>query len=193
MRIDVHFLSIGEIAKNKENILSSIPEERKEKALRHVKEEDVLLSIGGSYLIEKYTPKGEILYHEGGKPYKQGSEFSLSHSGSYVIFALSDKPIGIDIEEMKPRAKNISRIAFREDETIDGDLDFYRRWCIKESIAKCLGNGLSIGLKNLPSELGLNHYEDKEICSAALVHDGYMIAASTVGKEPIEINFVEGE
>jgi phosphopantetheinyl transferase len=191
MRIDVHYLSLDSIARKKESILSLLSEERKDKAYRHIKEEDILLSLGGSYLIEKYTPKGELLYKENGKPFKQGFEFSISHSGSLVIFASNSSPIGIDIELMKAREKDIRRIAFRDDETIDNDYDFYRRWCIKESIAKCLGNGLSIGLKNLPSEVGLNHYEDKEIYSQILVHDGYMIALSTMGEEVIEINLVE--
>ena len=45
----------------------------------------------------------EISCGEGGKPrIAGGPEFSLSHSGERVLFALSDQKVGADIQQLRP-------------------------------------------------------------------------------------------
>ena len=88
--------------------------------------------------------------------------FNVSHSGNYVLCAVSDKPIGVDIEQIKPfRAGMVARY-FTKDEAayIWGDTTpttetvtvpeictrFYRTWTAKESYVKMTGTGISTDL-----------------------------------------------
>lgn len=94
----------------------------------------------------------EIAEGEHGKPYfKNRSEyFNISHSANLVTVAISDQPIGIDIEKLKPKqleklshAFTVGEIAYlnklhdpRKSEQI------LRLWTIKEAVLKELGLGL---------------------------------------------------
>lgn len=88
--------------------------------------------------------------------------FNLSHSGQYVLCAVSDKPIGVDIEQIKPfRAGMLARY-FTETEAayVWGDMTpssetvtdseicarFYRTWTAKEAYVKMTGTGISTDL-----------------------------------------------
>lgn len=53
-----------------------------------------------------------------GKPYAVGFpvEFSISHSGKFVVCAVSDKPIGVDIELVRPVDMNVAKHVFSDDE-----------------------------------------------------------------------------
>jgi phosphopantetheinyl transferase len=69
------------------------------------------------YLIEKYITKdrSEIQRGEHGKPFLPGNasvKFNLSHGGNYAVLAVSDKEIGVDIENLERKA-NIDKIAKR--------------------------------------------------------------------------------
>jgi len=77
-----------------------------------------------------------------GKPYFPGLEdrwFSLSHSGGIALCALSDAPVGVDVELVRPRQAELPRRALSEGEwtSFDGSWeDFYRLWTLKESWCK---------------------------------------------------------
>lgn len=113
---------------------------------------------------------------EGGKPYFKeecAAEmklpfFSLSHSGEYVMCALSDEEIGGDIQKIpeadENRLKRENRIAgkhFTVPEStwcLQGDIGqqrerFYRIWAAKEAYMKLTGAGLSEGLSSFDVDL----------------------------------------
>ena len=109
-----------------------------------------------------------------GKPYlnavakdKRQIEFNISHSGDWVIGAVSDQPIGIDIEEIKQFDITIGKNYFTQDE-YDYIYDFpelqlvhfYQIWCLKESCLKCAGTGLSGNL------LGIDVYKQGSFCKS---------------------------
>ena len=77
-----------------------------------------------------------------GKPFFPGLAdrwFSLSHSGGLALCALSDAPVGVDIEVVRPRRAGLPRrlLSSAELEGFDGALeDFYRIWTLKESWCK---------------------------------------------------------
>lgn len=95
-----------------------------------------------------------------GKPYlrkKPCFHFNISHSGDYVVCAVDDKPIGIDVEEIKDieyeeLAKKIFTIQeynYIINKGLDNQLDrFYEIWTLKESYIKCCGKGLTIPLQS---------------------------------------------
>ncbi len=77
-----------------------------------------------------------------GKPFFPGRPehwFSLSHSGGLALCALSDAPVGVDVELVRPRRAELPRrvLSERELARFDGSWeDFYRVWTLKESWCK---------------------------------------------------------
>lgn len=105
-------------------------------------------------------------YGEKGKPYLREYPlfFNLSHSGEYVVCAVSDREIGVDIQ--KCSAMNIIRIARRfysEEECRaleaceteeERQQYFFRLWARKEAYGKLLGEGIFgvVSVNLLPDE-----------------------------------------
>ena len=106
-------------------------------------------------------PPDRVLFAESGKPYfeKLPYHFSLSHSKNLCAAALSDRPVGVDIESCRPSFKPrlVERsLAAAEKEAFDGD--FTRIWCRKEAVAKMTGKGI-IGF---PSDIDTTKYRFEE-------------------------------
>lgn len=84
-----------------------------------------------------------------------------SHSNNWVIGALSDTPIGIDIEEIRPINLDIVLDFFTPNELlnffkVDSELRteyFYKIWTAKEAYTKCIGTGFSTDLRSF----SINH------------------------------------
>lgn len=79
-----------------------------------------------------------------------GNYWSLSHKPTCVTAVVSEEKIGIDIEEIKPRAESIfSLVASDEEWELGKDKcwdTFFRYWTAKEATLKALGIGIG-GLK----------------------------------------------
>ena len=77
-----------------------------------------------------------------GKPAFVGREdrwFSLSHSGGLALCALSEAPVGVDVELIRPRRAGLFTYVLSEGEraAFDGTWeDFFRLWTLKESWCK---------------------------------------------------------
>lgn len=108
-----------------------------------------LLQPAGTYTLAQI----QFTYYH--RPYLPESniDFNLSHSGKYVICALSDTTrLGIDIEQIKP--VNMDHFTdFMTPEEIEAInaapepvIAFYKYWTQKESILKANGKGLHIPL-----------------------------------------------
>jgi len=93
---------------------------------------------------------GELLKDEKGVPCPvAGNYWSLSHKPKYVAAVVSKDKVGIDIEEMKPRAESLfAHVASDEEwELKERSWDIlFRYWTAKEVILKVIGIGIS-GLK----------------------------------------------
>ena len=96
-------------------------------------------------------PCPEILVAPRGKPYFQDSPlyFSITHTPRHVFCALSEKPVGIDAEELdrkvSPRLaeKILSPTELpRYLAAADQRLALLRLWVLKEAAAKLSGDGL---------------------------------------------------
>lgn len=92
----------------------------------------------------------EIICGEGGKPALTGGpEFSLSHSGGRVLCALSDRPVGADLQQLHPYAPALARRFFTAEEAAwlevqrEEELAFTLLWSLKESYVKLLGGGIA--------------------------------------------------
>jgi len=103
------------------------------------------------YKIEKCP---EILRDEMGKPYFAGHplQFNVSHSGEYLAIAISQKPVGIDIQEPKFIKDGMFKKVVQPEEACliggDSQKNFMKLWTLKESFVKAEGKGLRISLKD---------------------------------------------
>lgn len=115
--------------------------------------------------IEKLTLKTT----ENGKPYIENSDihFNISHCKDWVVCAIHNKPIGIDIEKIRPINLKIAKRFFTADEqnyvfsripkeedfdkTADSDMlkRFFEVWTGKEAYLKYKGTGITDNLNAL--------------------------------------------
>ncbi len=99
---------------------------------------------------------------EHGKPYAKdlAVEFNISHSSDMVVCAVDDKPVGIDIEQIRPIDLTIAKRICTDEEllylfghtpteqdftyTTDTEIltRFFELWTAKEACGKCRGNGV---------------------------------------------------
>ena len=132
-------------------LLKNISSEQKEKALRYKNEQDQLRSLLSSYLVNQLS-KEQLLKNDNGKPYYQnGPFFNVSHSGRYVVMAISNHEIGVDIEENIAKNMDMLLKIFNDAEVkmIKEHADFYYLWCAKESLIKCIGSSIN-KIKEIP-------------------------------------------
>ena len=98
-----------------------------------------------------------FLYNEHGAPHlEHGPCFSISHCKHAIAVAISEKPIGIDIEHIRAAKPELVERTMNEQEqneiwaAASPDIAFTRLWTQKEAVLKIQGTGiLSIdGMKN---------------------------------------------
>ena len=98
-----------------------------------------------------------FLYNEYGAPrLEYGPYFSISHCKHAIAVAISEKPIGIDIEHIRAAKPELVERTMNEQEqneiwaAASPDIAFTRLWTQKEAVLKMQGTGiLSIdGMKN---------------------------------------------
>lgn len=171
-------------------LLKSISEEQKEKAFRFKNEKDQMRCLISSYLINQLS-KEELKKNETGKPfYPSGPYFNISHSGKYVIMAIANQEVGVDIEEDIEKNMDILLKIFNEAESkmIKEHADFYYLWCAKESLIKCMGSSIS-KIKEIPALPinGLKTFKGIDYQVQTFIYDKHIISLTKMGKEPFEI------
>lgn len=160
--------------------LSKVGKDRQEKAEKMVQRTDKARSVAAGLLLlfavedcmtGEYTGEfgycalkqetgffwdGNCYFKEHGKPMlpkELGLYFNLSHSGDYVLCAVSDTETGADIQKHERYADRLAERFFHPEEIAylkeakDRKQCFYDLWCLKESCIKCTGRGLSTGLE----------------------------------------------
>ncbi len=105
--------------------------------------------------------------NEFGKPYAENADvqFSVSHSGDAVICAVSDKPVGVDIEKIRDVSfKTAERFATAEElEYIGENAErFFEIWTLKEAYFKCIGTGLDSSVKSISFKINGEKIECSE-------------------------------
>src|ERR1700754_2404329 len=150
------------------------------RANRYVQKKDRLrfvISRGAlRYLLSQYTklPAAAIKFviSTNKKPsvLQQNLKYNVSHSGDWVLIAISNSEVGVDTEEMDPMFsyKEILADNFNKDEINyiahqDSINSFFLLWTRKEALTKATAIGLDDNLKYIPSLNG-----DHEINSSLL-------------------------
>ncbi len=95
----------------------------------------------------------DITISTNGKPYLKNHErlhFNVSHSGEWIVCALSDMPVGVDIEQVvavpplmyRDHLAHEEYVALRSLPPYKQNEYFFRLWTYKESYLKMTGEGL---------------------------------------------------
>jgi 4'-phosphopantetheinyl transferase len=70
----------------------------------------------------------------------------LSHKRKYVAGVVTDYPVGIDIERIRPvDSPLINRILDKDEKQVTGKISdgmFFRCWTGKEAVLKAIGSGI---------------------------------------------------
>lgn len=88
-------------------------------------------------------------------PGHAGIHISLAHCEGLAACAVADTPVGIDAERLRPHSPFAARHAMGNEEldairnARDPDLEFFRRWTLKESCLKAMGTGLGYPIREL--------------------------------------------
>jgi 4'-phosphopantetheinyl transferase len=149
--------------------------DEQERANRYYREQDkqrfIVSRAGLRVLLGKYTnqPPQEMEFEIGDnkKPRIKNSglinlHYNISHSGNYVLVAVADSEVGIDVEKPDPNLhyREIMDISFSPDEinyveTLPPQLEsFYTLWTRKEALLKATAKGIDDGLKFIPAVNG---------------------------------------
>jgi 4'-phosphopantetheinyl transferase len=146
-----------------QDLLSITTNAGRDKALGYRNREDAYRSLSGEFLAKcaisfttELNPENLLFsYSAFGKPYLEGINdlhFNISHSGDWVVCAIDNAPIGIDIEYISGVDPIFYRDYLSEEENewlmlaaepARQEL-FYELWTLKESYIKQQGKGLSI-------------------------------------------------
>lgn len=125
--------------------------------------------------------KLEFSTNEFGKPFLINNpdiHFNISHAGHYIVCALSDGLVGIDIELIRPIDIAIAKRFFSPDEAtyiLNGNQEklFYEVWTKKESHIKWDGKGL---YKPLSSFSVLNPDGQEHLCYQKIFEDSHAVS-----------------
>lgn len=149
------------------NLFKYISFERVQQINKYLKREDALRSLISELLSRAITCQSLGIHNnmisinktQYGKPYIKGYtdfHYNVSHSGEWVVCAVHNNEIGIDIEQHKPIDLSIAKRFFCEEEYKELVIlqnqsrinHFYKLWTLKESLFKAIGKGLSIPLNS---------------------------------------------
>ncbi|MBK3496766.1 4'-phosphopantetheinyl transferase superfamily protein [Viridibacillus sp. YIM B01967] len=148
------------------SLLSYVSAERQNRVRKFMKVDDVYRSLIGNLMVriilkERYGSSVEELevgINAYGKPFLSGYpsfQYNISHSGEYVVCAVHDEEVGVDIEKVGPFDLQLAMGFFTEEEyrdllnaKEDGIHAFYDIWTLKESYIKAIGKGLSFPLNS---------------------------------------------
>ena len=145
--------------------LNEISEQRREQALKFKFEQGQRLCVLAYQLLKEglhkeygITENPIFEYNEHGKPSIVGHPeiyFNLSHCKEAVVCAVSNHPIGIDVESIREFKDSLVNYTMNDDEVREIDASenpasaFIRLWTMKEATMKLVGTGISNDMKTV--------------------------------------------
>ena len=156
-------------------LLPIVSPQRREQALRYthtfgqfccLKSYEMLTVLLAS---TPYTlhPTPSFLYNEYGAPYlENGPYFSISHCKQGIAVAVSETPIGIDIEAIRPFNEGLVRKTMNDVEqthilsSLNPEIEFIRLWTRKEAYVKMQGIGIIADMHDILCNATNVHWEE---------------------------------
>lgn len=186
--------------------MEGLIEERKEKILRCRFAQDRKLALAANlllkYVLDSYgVSMRDLKYGDNGKPELDGIFFNLSHSGEVAICAVSDKPVGCDVEKIDKMREKVASRFFTDRENAylhqfegeEKDKEFFRLWTMKESYMKMTGEGMKLSMKRMEFDMdnpNIRVIRDGKACSCYVKEYfviGYCVAVC--GEKEFEKDF----
>ena len=175
----------------------TVPEYRQNKIDKFKFRDSKNLSLGAGLLLSYALKKNgfdesklNVKINEYGKPYFANMNnlfFSISHTATTAVCAISDNEIGVDIEQTDRSNLKLAKRFFsdKDNELINNsdneEKTFTELWTKKESYAKFKGTTLESVLKN---------DSFPEVFFTTFEHDKLLTTTCTKTKESPVINFV---
>ncbi len=185
-----------------ERFLPKLSEDRQKRIASLRRDKDKIISFFSELMLIRCISRSlniscsEVYYrrNDRGKPYLSDNDsyhFSLSHSGTLIAFTEHSRPIGLDVELIKPDPRRTAERFFTDNErkyissSPTPEIAFYEIWTAKEAYIKYLGTGLSTPLTSFDVKC--------ERLSADIISsniDGYMysLCAQDISSHDISIN-----
>ena len=188
-------LFITDIRKISFDRVGELSPERAERVQRCRRDDDKLRCIAGGLFMNKFLGGAKITVNEFGKPEcDNGLCFNISHSGSYVLFALSGSEVGCDIEVVRPRDnwQTLANTVFslREHAEVEAERPeqqlaaFWRIWTRKEAIVKQRGGSawqiVSVDSTALTSSLSVSQCQLDTLSLAVCTPTPFTLTADAV-------------
>ncbi|WP_160673398.1 4'-phosphopantetheinyl transferase superfamily protein [Clostridium sp. C8-1-8] len=208
----IYAVKISELSKEKmDELCELIDLEKKCRIEKFINTKDKVRTLIGEILIrtiilENFNVDNKHISfnkNQYGKPYLEeypNFSFNISHSGDYVLCAIDGKPIGVDVEEIKPiDYEGIVKSFFTEKEfeyIVSKELKlslnrFYEIWTLKESYIKCCGHGLAMPLSSFSIQIDqskdIKVIKDNEYNQHTFklfdIDSGYKVAVCSISQE----------
>ena len=175
--------------------LELVTNSRRSRIQAYVQTADKARCLVAGLLLRKVcgvTDDEQLITGANGKLYLKntGMYFNISHSGDYVVLAVADNEVGVDIEKIEPYNNAVAARCFTERElewlqTQRTDETFCRLWTAKESVMKASGLGFSLPPETfcvLPMDASAHFIAGANWFLEWLVHDGHVICGATKNK-----------
>lgn len=162
-----------------QRLLPLLPPERRKRLLRLPVEKRreplcawllLRLALRESYGWAELPP---VALTDRGKPFFPDHpqvHFNLSHTEGAALAGLSDSPIGVDIQQLRPAAPRLM-----EQVGADSEEAFFTAWVRREARTKCSGRGVGAMLRQEPP------LEPVECCRELKIFPGYAACAASRG------------
>lgn len=210
--IDVYALNISSLDPDSPASLALIGETRAKAASKFAHKSDRALCVGAG-LLANFAARAHykdarlplaLSKDEQGKPFSpalKGFSFNLSHSGEWAVIACGNRPLGVDIQRMRPVSPDLYLRFFTKEECeyiqsqskTNRTAAFFKLWTLKESYLKATGLGLALSLSAfrvcIGNPLRLVREGPHEPCALALCEfcdPEYRLALAAIGENPIE-------
>ena len=190
-----------------QSYLKELPETFVNAIVRYKRWEDAHASLLGKLLLKKaladysdsFTLK-DIQVNKYNRPFLNDNiDFNISHSGKYVLCAISDKTkVGIDIEKILPIDYASFKNVFnpKELDEIKNDTEplrkFYEYWTNKEAAIKGDGRGMSILLKKVEIFKEIVKIENRDWLTMPIFIDKDFIVTLAFKEDyPVSIKYID--
>ena len=168
-------------------LLPLVSPQRREQALRYthifgqfccLKSYELLTQLLVKWGGDNVDKMPEFVYNEHGAPYLAiGPYFSISHCKQGIAVAVSETPIGIDIESIRPLNDRLVRKTMNSEEqyqiaaSFNPEIEFIRLWTRKEAYVKMIGTGIISEIQDILSGVHdvqweeLVNFDNRFICT----------------------------
>ncbi len=201
---EIYVLDISECKEALLSLESSVSDKRR-LALSRIKREDArLVSLASEILLAfslKIPLPAPYKTDKNGKPYIPTLPFfNISHSGNFVVCAVSNKEVGVDIENKGRMKTSLARKILSDKEvfasqTVSGALLqtlLCEKWVRKEAYLKMLGIGLRRSMTDLTFD-GDKLLEDEVFSRVYKLSPNYFICFCRSEEVPVSIINVSKE